>query len=280
MPSSKRDFSIYPRIFIGKAIDLPFTKLCAMANVLLLAGLACHPSQSGATGIPTVDLAQIAQNTTMMQTQAKELVQMIDQVKTAKNQLDEAKKQLSMAKDTLTNFTGPRGLSALLDMPGVRQQIPADFMASVDTIRTVGAAKGANNAAKAIYERIKVFGCDERYPGPPDNKAQNQARRLCEADAYANPTTLAMVQDSVARSQGRMSQINGLLKSIDSQKDAKAAADLQSRIAAEGAYLANERQMMEMALVSQNLQKELLGEQIRQTNLKKITSEAPRNLFK
>jgi type IV secretion system protein VirB5 len=214
---------------------------------------------AGATGIPVVDVAHIAQTVLVYQQHVQELKQLVEQVKTAKSQLDEAKK-------TLTSITGGRGMSNLVSMTGLRQAVPPGFMETANSIRSLGAA-GASKDAKAIYASIKRFGCDERFAGT--SAQATDMRRLCEVDAYAAPTSLSLVQASVKSSEQRSAKLLQLLGSIDTG-DAKAAMDMQNRIAIETALLTNEKMMMDMALQSQNLQRQLLDQQFKEESSKRL----------
>ena len=217
-------------------------------------------------GIPVIDASQIAQTILIVKAHAKDLAQLVEQVKTAKSQLVEA-------KATLASLRGGRGMSQLADMTSVRQKLPPGFMEAASALQQLGAS-GASPSAKVIYNSIKQFGCDEQFT------TDAAMRRLCEANAYAAPTTLSLVQDSVQRSQGRADKLQQMLASIDTN-DVKAAADLQNRIQLESAMLQNEKIMMDMALQSQQLQQQLVAQQIKERSLKQLTAgESPTWSFK
>ncbi|WP_082848052.1 type IV secretion system protein [Delftia sp. GW456-R20] len=218
-----------------------------------------------AGGIPVIDTASIAQTILVVKAHAKDLQQLIEQVKTAKN-------QLVQAKATLQSLTGSRGMSTLLDMTGIRQALPPELLKTADAIRSLGAA-AASKDAKRIYDAISRHGCDLQFP------TNVEMRKLCEADAYSSPTTLSMVQDSVKRSEQRATKLQQMLSSIDTT-DAKAAADLTNRIQAETAMLQNEKMLMDMALQNQQLQKDLVAQQIKELGQKALTSKAGFDPFK
>lgn len=235
----------------------------AKTMVLAIAALTSQSPHAG--GIPVIDAASIAQTILVVKAHAKDLAQLVEQVKTAKSQLVEA-------KATLASLTGGRGMSSMINMDGVRQAIPADFVKTADAIKSLGAA-GASKDAKKIYDAISRHGCDVQFPN------NTEMRRLCEADAYSSPTTLTMVQESVKRSEQRASKLQQMLGSIDT-KDAKAAADMTNRIQVETAMLQNEKMLMDMALQNQQLQKELVAQQIKELGQKALTSKTGFDPFK
>ena len=87
----------------------------------------CLTLQANA-GIPVIDITSIAQSILIVQGQAKQLTQLIDQVVTAKN-------QLTAAKSTLTSMTGSRGMSTLANMSGLRQIVPPEFLNAASSIQ-------------------------------------------------------------------------------------------------------------------------------------------------
>jgi type IV secretion system protein VirB5 len=215
-------------------------------------------------GIPVVDASHIAQTILVYQKHVEEVKQLIEQVMTAKKQLDEAKK-------TLASLTGGRAMSTLVNMTGIRQALPTGFMELSDSIRSLG-AQGASPKARAIYEAVKRYGCDKQFSRDAD------MQRLCEVQAYSAPSTLAMVQESVQRSQERANKLQQLLQAVDTS-DAKAAADLHNRVLVETAMLTNEKILMDMALQSQRAQQELVTRQVQQEALRRLASGTGSSMF-
>lgn len=231
------------------------------AAIGLLVALSVATTAPRAGGIPVIDVASIAQAVLLVNGQAKELVQLIDQVKTAKLQLTEA-------KNTLTSLTGSRQMSGLANMTGMRQSLPAGFMTATESIRTLGAA-AASKDARAIYNAVKRYGCDQQFVG--GGAEMVEMRRLCEVNAYAAPNTLVLVEESVKRSEQRSQLLLQMLKSVDTT-DSKAAFDLQNRIQLESAMLQNEKVLLDMALQAQRAQRELVTQQIKEEGLRRITT--------
>jgi type IV secretion system protein VirB5 len=210
-------------------------------------------------GIPVIDAASLAQTIAIVKGQVDEIAHLAQQVATAKSQL--------------AAVTGGRGMASLADTSQVRQALPPGFMAAADSMRRLGAA-GASKDAKAIYESVKRFGCDEQFP------SNAELRRSCEASAYMTPTTIGLIQESAARAQERAAKLSSMVASIDTA-DAKAAMDLQNRISIESAMLANEKMLMDMALQNQQAQKELLAQQRREEGMKKVLAKTdPSSLLK
>lgn len=234
-------------------------------QLVLFASMAIGHQSAAVAGIPVIDVASIAQSILLVSGQVKQLTQLVDQVKTAKVQLDEAKKLYA-------SVTGGRGMSALADMSGMRQALPPDFLTMANSIQTFG-EKGSSAGAQAIYNKIKQFGCDKQFP------VDIKMRRLCEAEAMSAPATLDIAQASAKRAAARAASLQQMLAKVDTA-DSKAAADLTNRIAVEQAMLTNENMMMQMALQNQQLQKELVGQQIKELGIKAMSNSNPTVSFK
>lgn len=210
-----------------------------------------------AQGIPVIDAAA--------------LVQQIQQVAAWANQYSQMVEQYQKMTEQLNAIKGMRGMGNLLNVSSLRQQLPTDFISQFDKLRNMGAA-GATAEAIAIYDSIKTFNCASQFPS-------NQASRVsCEASAMVQPTNLSLINKSITSSTNRMTQLQGLMSTIDSADDIKAAQDLANRISLEVAVLQNEKMLMDMALAAQENQAKLNQQQRIEQGLKKF-SEGGSNPF-
>lgn len=201
-------------------------------------------------GIPVIDAASLTQQLLQVSAWAEQYSQMYQQYQMLTNQLNAIK--------------GARGMGALLNTPGIRQALPSDFVTQFDAIRSLGSV-GASQGAQAIYNSIKTFGCEQRYP------TDQKGRLQCQASAMVVPQNIDFINGSIASSQGRVGQLQGLIGQIDQAVDAKAAADLSNRINAEIALLQNEKTMMDMALAQLQAQQRLLDQQQKEAGTKRLT---------
>jgi type IV secretion system protein VirB5 len=214
-------------------------------------------ASASAQGIPVIDAAG--------------LMQQIQQVAAWSKQYSQMTQQYQMLSNQLSAIKGARNMGQLLNVPGVRQQLPSDFVGQFDKLRSLGAG-GATPQAHAIYESIRTFNCAAQFP-------TNQTSRLsCEASAMVTPTNLSLINSSIESSQGRMVQLQGLVSAIDTAEDVKAAQDLSNRINMELALLQNEKMMLDMALAQQERQARLLDQQKKEAGVKRLT-EAGYNPF-
>jgi type IV secretion system protein VirB5 len=217
----------------------------ACALVVATSSLGAHAQ------IPTTDVLQLAQEIQQVASWAQQYQQMIDQLQTAKQQVQ--------------SLTGSRGMS-MLGQNMIRQEVPSDFLSAYDKLRSMGAG-GASSQARAIYDSIKTFDCAEKFP------YDASMRRSCEASAMAVPQNVALLNNSVDSAKQRQTQLKQLQGSIDTQ-DAKAAADLQNRISLELAYLQNEKTLMDMANEQQKQQLALTQQRAKEEGSKRLMNSA------
>lgn len=212
--------------------------------------IALMSTSASAQGIPVIDAAALAQQIQQVVAWGEQYRQMVEHYQRLGEQLNAIK--------------GARGMGQLLNTAVGRQVVPQDFVAQFESLRSLGSA-GASPAAAAIYNSIKTFGCSDQFP------RDQQARLRCEATAMATPQNAAFINQSLATSRDRVSQLQGLISQIDSADDIKAAQDLGNRIQAETALLQNEKMMMDLALASYERQVKLLEQQKKEAGVKRLT---------
>lgn len=205
---------------------------------------------SASAQIPVTDVASLTQQVQQVAAWAQQYKQMVDQYQQMTQQLAAIK--------------GARGMGQLLNVAGVRQSLPDDFVSQFDQLRNLGVG-GASPDAIAIYDSIKKYSCDQQFPNSPPSRLQ------CQATAMALPSNIATINKALTSSKGRMGQLQGLMSQIDGASDIKAASDLSNRINMEVALLQNEKMMMDMALASYEQQAKLVEQQKKEAGVKRLT---------
>jgi type IV secretion system protein VirB5 len=226
----------------------PFKRLA-----LVLCAAAAMAAAPARAGVPTVDLVAIA----------ADAISWIEQFTHMVDQINQMKAQYTQMKSTADALKGGRGMGLLLSDPAVRQALDPGFIDTMDRLRALGAA-GATDKARAVYASVKAFDCGSQFPDNPG------LRRQCESRSLAIPTLIATLNESLERSRRRVGALGELIAQVDSAPDAKAAADLQNRIAAEVALLSNEKAMMDTAQAQLQAQGQLNLQAAREAGLKRL----------
>lgn len=168
------------------------------------------------------------------------IAQLVQQLQTMQQQLDTARDQLSEARTHYRAITGSRGMQLLLR--GVnRNYLPQDWAA------LVAAAQGAQGAYIALAAEIEAATQANAVLSAAQLAGLSPAVR---ADIEATRRTTAMMQglarQALQATSNRFASIEQLIDAIANANDQKAVLDLQARIGAETAMLANEQSKLEV----------------------------------
>lgn len=181
----------------------------------------------GSTGVaeatmPVIDVAAIAQ--------------LFQQIMAWDEQLQGMRAQLSQLQQTTSALTGPRGMEQVLRLtPAARNYLPTEWTALANlSAGGNGAGQLLAQAARVQREANAVLPAAAMTRLPPSL----QSLLLSERDAVA--VSQVTTRAAYAQSSDRFSTLSTLIDEIRAAPDAKAIAELQSRIEAEQAMLANE----------------------------------------
>jgi type IV secretion system protein VirB5 len=168
------------------------------------------------------------------------IAQLVQQLQTMQQQLDTARDQLEEQRTHYTAITGSRGMQRLLR--GVNHNyLPQDWQA------LVAAAEGAQRAYSALAAEVDAATRANAVLSAAQIAALSPAER---ADIEATRRTTAMMQglarQALQATSNRFASLEQLIDAIANANDQKAVLDLQARIGAEAAMLANEQSKLEV----------------------------------
>ena len=172
--------------------------------------------------MPVIDIAAIQQ--------------LLQEIMAWDQQLQSMRLQLGQLQQTRAALTGPRGMDQLLRLtPAARNYLPTDWSGLAGLVEG-GAAVDPNlaRATRAQLAAHAILGAADVNRLPPGL----QSLVGVERDAVAAAQTLTRA--AYARSSDRFATLSTLIDQIRATPDAKAIAELQGRIEAEQAMLANE----------------------------------------
>jgi len=178
-------------------------------------------------GIPTLDINSVEQ-----------LNQLIEQVETAKSQLDQAKAQLAA-------LTQSSGFGYVLANPDIKDQLrgalPAQAQALLDRLGNPDSA--LSGAVNEVVNQVKA----------PVNFTQDR-ETLAKRKLNIEATAKAMAQRAYDAMTKRLEVIDGLQSKINETTNPKEIAELQARIAIEQANIQTDQTRIQLA--QQQLQAE------------------------
>lgn len=167
----------------------------------------------------------------------------------AVQQVQQLSQQLAQLKQQYAALTGTNGIGQLLNNPALRNMLPGDWRSVYDTVGH-GGFTGVSGAASGIAAAEKLTGTTAEMMKQIQDRQGNLAS-----------TNKAMGILSFDAAQARLKNITGLLQQVGLTNDTKTAVDLQSRIAAEQAQVANEATKLQLMTMLQANEQALVTKQ-------------------
>ena len=187
------------------------------------------------------------------------IAQLIEQIATMYQQLETARSTLRQAEQQYRATTGGRGMERLLSGAD-RNYLPSDWAQLEAAVRRAdGTYRALGSRLQSILEDNALLS-DERIAAlSPMERAQLEAARRSAAMFQATS------RQALETTSSRFEALQQLVDAIPAAQDQKAILDLQARIAAEQAMLANEQSklnvMSQLAQAEELARKQRLREQ-------------------
>lgn len=197
--------------------------------------------------VPVTDIALNTQTTMNQVTNLAKYMQMIAQYKT---QIDQLKQQYE-------SLNGVRGLGQILDNPEFKNYLPTEWQDVYTRVQN-GGYQGLTGTAQAIRDANALFDTCNAKTGAD--------KTLCERAASKGAQDKAFADEAFDKAKDRLTQIEGLMRQINMTQDPKAIAELQARIAAEGAAIQNEQTKMQLFALASQAEDRLIQQQRREAN--------------
>jgi len=168
--------------------------------------------------------------------------------------------ELTQLQATHAALTGPRGMQNLLAVsPEARNYLPGDW----DEMQRVLAGQSARYAALAAAVGLEVEGNAVLTPAFVAGRSPEEQAVI--AAGRQGPAWLAsMTRTAYAQASARFGELQLLIGAVGQVTDAKAAADLQARIASEQAMLANEQAKLELLAMMAQAEEALAAQRRRE----------------
>lgn len=221
-----------------------FLKKLSAGGALVVA-LSVSPAHAG---IPVLDGANLAQAIAQVLAWADQYSQMVEQI-------DEMKKAYE-------NLNGARGMGSLVNNPASRKYLPDEYQ----DILTNGV--GQWEAIRAAAKKFDV--------AQTSLSASSDAAKAFNQIAKQAALNRAGAEEAYKTASKRFSDIQVLLDRVNSAPDAKDIADLQARIQAEQVMMANEANKLQMLAQLSSAQKDLHNQQVNEISMKSSKGQMPR----
>ncbi|MGY2491972.1 type IV secretion system protein [Cupriavidus sp. CP313] len=201
------------------------------------------PGPAHAQGIPTIDVANIAQAILMNQSLQQQVTTQAQQYQTLASQL--------------AAQTGNRALGQILNDPSLRNYLPDQWQSIYDQVKS-GQLQGISGAAQRIQQ---AEGMTASTPGQ---------QRYIDA-VGANKAMSMQAYDATLK---RLQNIEGLMRRSDLTQDPAEKADLLNRLSAENAMIQNEQVRLNLMAKLQDVEERLAAKQASEELRKKFLAPA------
>ena len=180
---------------------------------------------------------------------APAIVQLIQQVQNAEQQLATARNQLVQAQQALQTMTGARGMEQLLSGT-VRNYLPSNW--------TQVSAAATSPDTQSIVASNAVLSPQQLSAMPP------AAQQMVQASRQWTGLQQAMSRQALANTSNRFASLQTLISAIPAAADQKGILDLQARISAELGMLQNEQTKLQVLNQATQAQAAALEQQARE----------------
>jgi type IV secretion system protein VirB5 len=188
---------------------------------------------------------------------APAIVQLIQQVANAEQQLITARNQLLQAQQALQTMTGARGMEQLLSGT-VRNYLPANWNQLTSAMQGSGGFGTLSSDMQNITTANAVLSPQRIALMSPTEQQMLQASRQWSAMQQA------ISHQALANTSSRFASLQSLISAIPSAEDQKGILDLQARISAELGMLQNEQTKIQVLAQSTQAQQDVLAQQMRE----------------
>jgi type IV secretion system protein VirB5 len=188
---------------------------------------------------------------------APAIVQLIQQVQNAEQQLATARAQLQQAQQALQTTTGARGMERLLDGT-VRNYLPANWGQMNGAVQGSGGYGALSSDMQSNVASNSVLSPQRMATLSP------QSQQLIQSSRQWTAMQQAIAHQALSNASDRFTALQSLISAIPAAADQKGVLDLQARISAELGMLQNEQTKLQVLAQSTQAQQAALALQTRE----------------
>lgn len=208
------------------------------------AALAAGVSSANA-GIPVIDVANLAQSLQQVIAWGQQSGQMIQQIQEMRN-------QFTQLQNTYNSMTGNRGLGTLLN--GAVDQVARRYLPADGTqIGQLSSGVAGYAGLQATINRYRSMVTS--MPGTTF-RAGSEELRVFNARINSMATQQALGESAFSSTSQRTSDLEDMISTIGVANDQKAIGEINARIAAQQALIANEATRLQALSYMQQLEQQ------------------------
>lgn len=216
-----------------------------LTGLLIAAAIGMAAPRTAHAGMPVIDAANLAQA--------------IEQVMSWARQYQQMEREYMQLRAQYNSITGARGLGDLMNNPALRQVVPNDLVNIYNAVNS-GSLSGA---AAALRASQRLYDCQGML-------APDQARCRTALNLIAESQT--QLRQAYERVVSRTDQIEELRARINETEDLKEISELQGRMQAEIAQVANDQNKIQSMKMMHDLQREQSSQSRNEALLRNLQS--------
>lgn len=220
-------------------------------SLALLMALSAGQS-TFAAGIPVIDASNLAQAMLQIEAWGKQFEQMQQQVQQLQRQY--------------ASLNGARGMADLVNNPELRNYLPSEYQQVLSGPSTAGLSESAN----AIRQAARLLDADSAGLATASDVTQAFINSQSQ-----NALNRAVGEEGYRQASERFNAIQTLLDKVNDAPDQKDILDLQARIQAEQAMLANEQNKLDTISFLAQTQRDIQQQQAREIAIKAAQPSLP-----
>jgi type IV secretion system protein VirB5 len=210
-----------------------------------------------AAAMAALAIAPASAHAQMLVYDATSFGKLVEQAQTALTQLDQLKQQVAQGQrlfDSLNQISNVNAIASQLASPTLRAFLP-------DADKFVAAAKGDLGALGQIGQTALAIRSSNRLYTPADGDVVG-----ADLEAAGNRTArdLATAQAVGEAGAARLTGLQQLQGALDTAPNARAVLDIQARISAEQAMIANDQMRLQGLAMSQDAEARLAEQRARE----------------
>jgi len=193
------------------------------------------------------------------------LGQAIQQVSAWKTQLEQMRNQLDQARQTYQSLTTSRGFGSILNNPQLLDTLPPNWAQVYRDVQK-GGYRGLTSLGQQVRSANMVY----------DDCVGKLGVELtvCQRSQVKSAQDKAFGLEAYDQAQKRLTNIQGMMAQINATSNPKEVAEIQARMGAEQALIANEANKLQLFKMLADAEEKLIQQQKREANIKDFNNKS------
>ena len=203
---------------------------------ILLSCIVLFTLQDAHAAITVVDIKNLRR-------QILNYAKLVEQINNQKVQIDQIADVIRKSERQLRAITGNKGVSTLLNTPSFqapRRALPRDIQRTLTSLASGTVPTTSYEMRRGLEALLALWDLFQDYDEIPYEARQTELQKVRREELALNSINLAAADTAIDSTATNVDNIEALIAEIDRTADLKHSLDLNSRIQAEAALIANQ----------------------------------------